>query len=176
MKTHAVLSAIGPDRPGLVATITDFLLKCGANVEDSRMAVLGGDFAVILLFSVGDADFARIEREKERLAAATGLALILRRTESRPAAAGASLVWQVKAVALDHPGIVYRLSEALAQRGINILELESHVASAPVSGTPVFSMDVKLSVPAAVKASELRAVLAKIGDEECVDIEIRPEA
>ncbi len=176
MNTRAVLSAIGPDRPGLVARITDFLLTRGGNVEDSRMAVLGGDFAVILLFSVDAAGFDAIMRDKERLAAETDLALVLRRTEARPAPPGASLRWQVKAVALDHPGIVHRLSEALAQQGINIVELDSRVAPAPVSGTPVFSMDATISVPAAVRASDLRATLARIGDEECVDIDVRPEA
>ncbi len=176
MMTHAVLSAIGPDRPGLVARITDFLLKRGANVGASRMAVLGGDFAVIMLFTAEEGDLDRVAREKELLATETGLALILRRTEAQARPAGASLVWQVKAVALDHPGIVHRLSETMAQRGINILELESHVAPAPVSGTPVFSMDAKLSVPAAVKASDLRAALARLGEEECVDIDLKPDA
>ncbi len=176
MKTRAVLSAIGPDRPGLVAKITDFLLARGGNVEDSRMAVLGGDFAVILLFSVDSAGFETIMRDRERLAAETDLALVLRRTEARAPQDEARLLWQVKAVALDHPGIVHRLSEALAQRGINIVEFESHVAPAPVSGTPVFSMEAAISVPASVRAADLRAALARIGDEECVDIDVRPDA
>ena len=44
-----VLSAIGPDRPGLVSDVTGLLLAAGANVADSRMVNLRGHFAVLVL-------------------------------------------------------------------------------------------------------------------------------
>ena len=40
-RRYLVLSALASDRPGLVATVTDFIAARGGNVEDSRMVVLG---------------------------------------------------------------------------------------------------------------------------------------
>jgi glycine cleavage system transcriptional repressor len=174
MGSFAVLSAVGPDRTGLVAELSEFLLRRGANIEDSRMSVLGGDFAVILLFSAGEAELDDIVEAGGALGKATGLSVMLRRTAERPAPAGPSLVWRVRAVAMDHPGIVHRLAQAVARLGFNIVELQSHTAPAPVSGTPVFSMEMQVSVPAHEKPGLLRTELARIGEAEAVDIEIRP--
>ena len=41
---HAVLTAIGDDRPGLVAEVTRYVLERGGNLEDSRMVNLHGQF------------------------------------------------------------------------------------------------------------------------------------
>ena len=41
----AVISTIGHDRPGLVSDITAIANEHQLNIEDSRMTVLGGEFA-----------------------------------------------------------------------------------------------------------------------------------
>ena len=51
MSAYLVISAIGQDRPGIVDEVSAFILSHQCNVEDSRMAVLGGDFALIMLVS-----------------------------------------------------------------------------------------------------------------------------
>ena len=53
MKNHALLTAFGADRVGIVDDLTSLILEARCNVEESRMSVLGGEFAVILLFSGG---------------------------------------------------------------------------------------------------------------------------
>src|SRR5258708_19915436 len=47
------LTAIGRDRPGIVARIARVLLDHGLNIEDSQMRILGGRFALILLLRGG---------------------------------------------------------------------------------------------------------------------------
>src|SRR5215831_10117581 len=79
---YLVLSALGPDRPGLVAEVTDYLTERGVNIEDSRMAVLGGDFGIILLVSGGADRIAAVEADHEALSDQTGLSVMLRRTKS----------------------------------------------------------------------------------------------
>src|SRR5689334_1184867 len=75
-----VLSALGPDRPGLVARVTAFLTERGANIEESRMAILGGEFGLMLLASGAGEVIGRLEREREGLERETGMAILLRRT------------------------------------------------------------------------------------------------
>ena len=63
MRTFAV-SAIGADRPGIVAAVTGALLPHGINIEDSRMAILGGRFAMMLVVTVPeDADLQAVRSD-----------------------------------------------------------------------------------------------------------------
>ena len=42
---HVAVTAVGADRPGIVAAVSRALYDVGGNIEDSRMAILGGHFA-----------------------------------------------------------------------------------------------------------------------------------
>src|SRR3954470_21760466 len=77
-----VLSALGPDRPGLVAEVTEYLTERGGNVEDSRMAVLGAEFGVLLLVSGTPEEIAAIQRDTEALSRKSGLSVLVRSTKS----------------------------------------------------------------------------------------------
>jgi len=72
-KSHLVLTAVGPDRPGLVNRISSLIHEASANLEDSRMAILGGEFALLVLVSGTDAAVARVEQEAVRLEPELGL-------------------------------------------------------------------------------------------------------
>jgi glycine cleavage system transcriptional repressor len=54
MKQHLAISAIGPDRTGLVHDLTRVISDCGGSIGDSRMAALGNEFAVVLLVSAAN--------------------------------------------------------------------------------------------------------------------------
>ena len=110
MKRWFVLSAIGRDQPGLVAELAQLIYDCDANLEDSRMTILGTDFAVILLCSSSAPDSAdRIALGAKRLERDHGLTILLRSLEGerRPAvpAAGTRL-YRGEAVGEDRAGIV----------------------------------------------------------------------
>ena len=70
--TQLALSAIGRDRPGIVAEVTRALLGHSLNITDSQMAVLGGRFTMMLIVDAPEAtdlDAVREElaRTRERL-------------------------------------------------------------------------------------------------------------
>ncbi len=70
----------------------------------------------------------------------------------------------------DRPGIVRDVSRVLAERGVNVEELETEVTSAPMSGEPLFRARAVLHVPAAVALGELRAGLESLAGELMVDL------
>jgi len=47
--THLAVSAIGADRPGIVAAVTGVLVDRGCNLEDASMSILRGHFAMMLV-------------------------------------------------------------------------------------------------------------------------------
>ena len=172
---YLVLSGMGPDRPGLVDEVSKFLLDRGANIEDSRMAVLGDEFALILLVSAPTESVETIGRDLTGLQSSTGLMLTVRPSRAPATPSGGERVpYRVEGTALDHPGIVYRVSHLLAQRGINIESLDTTAFHAPISGSPMFHLKMLISVPAELAGTKIRAALGDIADAEGIDLEIHP--
>ena len=79
-KTYLVLSALGEDRPGIVSQLSKVLLEAGCNIEDSRMAVLGGEFAVMLLVEGKWNTLAKVENSLPELGRQLGMTIISKRT------------------------------------------------------------------------------------------------
>jgi glycine cleavage system transcriptional repressor len=169
-----VLSAIGPDRPGLVAELTEYLTSRGANVEDSRMAVLGGDFGILVLVSGGPEPIAAVERDHEAFSDQTGLSVMLRRTKSPADHRRAAVIpCLVTAEAIDQEGIVRAVSRALHQVGVNIVSLETTAFPAPVTGSPLFRLEARIDVPQATGIAKVRRAMEDVAVAENLDVAVR---
>ncbi|MFO0761511.1 MAG: ACT domain-containing protein [Byssovorax sp.] len=173
-ETFLVLSALGPDRPGLVAEVTEFLTERGGNVEDSRMAVLGAEFGILLLVSGTPDEIARIEGEIAGLGEKTGLGVVTRRTKSPEDHRRAAVIpCLVTAEALDHEGIVRAVSRALHAVGVNIVSLETAAYEAPVTGSPLFRMAARIDIPQATGLARVRKAMDDVAEAENLDIEVK---
>jgi glycine cleavage system transcriptional repressor len=167
-KAYLVLTAVGPDRPGLVNELSQMIHAAGANLEDSRMAILGGEFALLLLVSGSEQAMAKVEQTGPSLGEELGLKLMLKRTMRRDSPRD-FLSYQIRVTGVDRPGIVHAVASVLAKRGINVASLDSRVSYAPLSGTPMFTLEAELQVPSEVALSELRRELSAICDDENLD-------
>jgi glycine cleavage system transcriptional repressor len=169
-KTYLVLTAVGADRPGLVSEIASAIHGAGANLEDSRMAILGGEFALLLLVSGTEAAALAVERAAAPLGEKLGLRVLLKRTgrgQHRD-----FLAYRISVSGLDRPGIVLLVSEILARRGVNVASLQSHLAFVPESGTPMFVLEADLQVPSELALTELQRDLRAQCDEENLDLSL----
>ncbi|MBI4585703.1 MAG: ACT domain-containing protein [Planctomycetes bacterium] len=176
MRQGLIISAIGKDQPGIVDRASGLIFQHQCNLEDSRMAILGGEFALIVLVTGPAEALSCLEEELPRLAGEMGLTLQIRRTrleEALPEHAAKTLPYQITAVAMDHPGIVHRLSHVLARHHVNVASLETHRTHAPNTGTPVFSLSIEAQVPVEVPIARLRSALEAIADEENLDLQFR---
>jgi glycine cleavage system transcriptional repressor len=175
MDQYAVLTAVGSDRPGLVDVISKFILDAGCNIADSRMAVLGGECAMVILVAGDAAGVASVIDGAEAAGSAAGLVVGIKPTGAPGAgASGDAIPYRVSAYSMDHPGIVQRVSHFLGARGINVRALDTQVTSAPITGQPLFSLNAVIDVPAGESVRELRRGLEEIGAEENIDIEVKP--
>lgn len=168
--TSLVLTVIGPDRPGLVEVLSETIADHGANWLESRMSRLQGRFAGLLRVNVPDARapdlVAALQKLEER-----DLGIIVQSSESIRSDV-ASHTLQLELVGHDHPGIVRHLSHVLAERGVNVEELETSVSSAPMSGEALFRAKACLRTPGDVSLDELRETLEKIANELMVDLSL----
>ncbi len=154
---HLAVTALGADRPGIIARVTGVLRDAGGNLEDSSMTILGGHFAILLLVEVD----AEPEALEARLADATGdLGLVV---AVRPLGAGADSAPATHVLSVygsDRPGIVAEAAAALAHRGVNVTDLTTRVLEGERS---VYAMLLEVALPdglaAEVLAADLRAAL-----------------
>jgi glycine cleavage system transcriptional repressor len=155
MLNHLVITAVGNDRPGIVNELTKQILDSGCNIQDSRMTILGGEFAIILLLAGTWNSIAKAEDSLPRVAQQLGLSLTSKRTESR-SKQGNMLSYHVDALAIDQPGIVHRVSEFFSSRNINIESLNSDAYNAAHTGTPMFALTMTVNIPADQSIAQLR--------------------
>ncbi len=168
-----ILVAVGPDRVGLVEKISQFIVLRKCNIEDSKMAVFQGEFALILLLSGESKNLFEIANRYNDLSAQTGLNVWVKQPSGKKSQEP-SLPYKLVASCMDHPGVVHRLSTALSELGINIESMETDTYDAPVSGTPIFRMDAMISIPASLSINSLREQLSEIEREENIDIDLTP--
>jgi len=169
-REHLILTAIGPDQVGLVETISKFISQHGCNIDDSKMAVFCGEFAVIVLISGAADSLSKVRRDSSEMEKQTGLSIAIK-TPSMRKSSEFFLPYRLTASCMDHPGVVYQISGILSGVGVNIESMETKTYAAPVSGTPLFQMEAELSVPARTNLNELRERLQEIQREQNIDIE-----
>ncbi len=173
MTQFAVLTAVGPDKPGLVNAISMFILDHHCKIEDSRMGVLGGEFAMLILVSGAEPDIAKVVEGVEAVGDDIGLTIGARLTKAPEEIASESRVYRLTAFSMDHPGIVQQVARYLSERQVNVRSLETRKHNAPVSGQPLYALNAVIAVPTAVRIGELRRGLEEIGDREDIDIEFK---
>ena len=173
MSSLLVISAVGDDRPGIVEALSQAILDNGCNIEDSRMSVLGGSFAVIILVSGNWNTLAKLEAGLPPLGEKLGLTFTTRRTEPRKAT-GHLLPYTVDVVSLDHPGIVHELAAFLSQRGINIQDMATSSYSAAHTATPMFAVRMTIEIPSNLHIAALRDEFLDMCDRLNLDGVIEP--
>lgn len=172
--THAILSAIGADRPGLVDEVSRFLFDRGGNIEDSRSVNLRGQFAMVILVGGPDATMNRLRQDLDGFADRTGL-----RAQLSPAGAPRvgreappAAPYRLTGTGIDQPGIVHRVAHLLREQGVNIESLDTRLTAAPYTGSPVFEIELVMSVPRPVPVAQLRQRLGALCDELNLDWEL----
>ena len=167
------ITASGEDTVGLVDRFTRRITEAGCNIEESRMAVLGGQFAILMLLSGPWNALSRLESQLDAIGKELELTIVHKRTRMREA--GDPLIpYQVEAISLDHPGIVQSLASFFAARHINIEEMATDSYSAPHTGTAMFSVRITVGVPASTHIASLRGDFLDYCDELNLDATIEP--
>ncbi len=176
MKHYYALSAIGTDRPGIVADVAGLIYESGGNLEDSSMTLLGNQFALLILLSGSGEEFQfRLSAGCKRLEWEKRLSIFLTPVEESTALpqAKAGANYELTTTGMDRMGIVYHVARVLAGEGINIADMHTRITPSPETGTPVFSMRVELQVPAGVSPSELQKKLNGVSEKLAVEITLK---
>lgn len=171
MDTAFIVTFIGDDRPGLVEALSSAIERSGGNWLESRLSQLGGKFAGLVLVSLPDDRGSALEQTLRELADA-GLSVrvtpALSQVPPRRDQGGIALT----VVGPDRPGIVREISRALAVEQINVVEMDSQVSSAPMSGEQLFHAHIEAEMPPGGTLATLQAALDGIADAMTLDIDL----
>jgi glycine cleavage system transcriptional repressor len=168
-----VLTASGEDKIGLVEGFTRRINESGCTIAESRMAALGGQFALLMRVSGSWDALAKLESRLPAAGEELGLAIIQQRT--RATRSDKPLIpYTVEVAALDQPGIVNSLANFFARLHINIESLDTEAYPAPHTGAPMFAVHMTLGIPASAHIATLRGDFLDYCDEQNLDATFEP--
>lgn len=167
------VTAIGRDHPGIVADLTGALVDLGCNLEDSSMAVLRGNFAVMLVLSAPDA----VDRESmisrlEPVAERNEIVIDVRPAAVDEWTPDPGAAWTLTVHGADRPGIVHGITRELAAWNVNITDLTTRVVGP--GDSPLYVMAIDVSVPGGVDVTRFSAALDGRAAELGVDCHMHP--
>jgi len=172
MPKRFVLTLTGSDRIGLVEHVTELILECGGDVQASRMARLGGEFAVLLLVSIPETETEHLSKNINNLSG-EGFKISITETEWGVAAHRKDwLPYQIEVRGANHEGIIHEIADYLSQQGINIESIDTNVVPAPMSGAPLFTMNAIVVAPPDLSKNKWRDELEEVADRLNVELEV----
>lgn len=178
MRTRWIVTALGKDRPGIVAGVTKILYNLGCNLEDSAMTRLAGEFAIIVVCS-GSATLkeSALQKAFAPLMRRLHLAVHLKPLPTSEAKASKTrgTRYLISVYGADKPGIVFRVSEALASSGINITNVETHrsAQAGGRKGTSLYLLLLEVELSPRLKVATLEQKLQRIGKRLGVEVSVR---
>jgi len=174
LKKYTILFLMGKDRPGIVDDVSTFLFEKGANIEDSRMAVMGGCFSVMMLFSCSVAELENIHEGLSGLKALGFEASLHEAQAPETVFDPHESTLKISVKSMDHPGIVRQVVRILRRYDVNIRSMNTGTGSAPLSGAPIFSMVLEGVVPGGRQISIVQQDLAALASEMNMDLNFLP--
>lgn len=174
MNKSIVVSVLGNDSPGLVKSLSKIVMAHKGQWIESQMTSLVGKFAGILRV---DLPASELESFKQELlnAKQLGLSVLFEEVSESPKIESQNQ-FEIELVGQDQPGIIHRISSALAQINANVDELVSEVIEASMSGENLFKANIKVHISADIPVNEIRIILEELANELIVDIELVEEA
>ncbi|MGI9645787.1 MAG: glycine cleavage system protein R [Ilumatobacteraceae bacterium] len=153
-----VLTIIGRDRAGVVATLADVVRFHDGNWKRSELAEIAGTFAGVVVVEVGD---DRVDELLTNLLVLRdqGLHVTAQQIEEPTTAPDADDV-RLRLTGDDRPGVIHEISAAISAFGISISRLGTVTDLPGPDGGRRFEITARLSVPV---ETDLDAVLDSIG-------------
>jgi glycine cleavage system transcriptional repressor len=156
------LTAIGRDKPGIVARIAKVLVDHGLNIEDSQMRILGGRFAMMLLLR-GATSEETLYKDLLVTGRELGLDYIYVHPISEADTVPPRATHLASLYGSDRPGQVAAVAEVLAELGVNIIGLSTRLTG------KVSVLDLELTVPAGV---DIEHRLADVAERRKISVDV----
>jgi glycine cleavage system transcriptional repressor len=172
MKRYA-LTAIGPDRPGMAAAVTEVLNRHKCSIGDSNMMTINSEFSITLIMTLPKGkrittilkDFKELEKSDHITVNINGL----------PPDKGTKSPLSDFMVTLhgkNRPGIIYRATKVLAGLGVNITNLESKAVSG--KNSELYLLVIEAATPEGMELKKIEGKLKALAKTLKLKMEMKP--
>jgi glycine cleavage system transcriptional repressor len=170
-----VISVIGKDRPGIVASVSRLLFQSGCNIEGLSQTALLGQFAMVAIASVSASNLMEELRENcKRFSGESGLDVVIRKilpSDMVPYRQGEMEACVITVRGEDRPGLAYGISEVLAEAGVNITNLDARVAE--IGGKTEYIQVYEVDIPKEADNRKLQRKLRERGEAMEVSVDLQ---
>jgi len=171
--SHYAVTAIGADRPGIVAAVTAVLMEQGCNLEDTSMTILRGHFAMMLVVAgPPSSNASALEEALTEVASGLDLVVAVRAIDDNVPTSPEGEAWTVAVYGADRPGIVHRVTSALAEVGANVVELTTRVIG--TQDRPVYAMVLGVTLPPGTDGAAVSNDLSELARQLGVECSMHP--
>lgn len=167
------ITAVGRDRPGIVAEFSGALFRFGCNLEETTMTRLRGEFAMLLLARLPEeGQLQALQAALRETADQMGLSVVVRplpveeafpEPSDRPAPA-----YILRVYGADRPGIVHAVTTLLGEREGNITDLNTRLLTGAAG--PVYVLVLEVDFPSTEAAETIRPEMERLRRELQVDL------
>ncbi|GGW67951.1 glycine cleavage system protein R [Alishewanella tabrizica] len=164
MPQQLVVTAIGPDRTGIVSKLARLVTECNCNIIDSRMAIFGSEFTFIMLLAGDLPAISRIEHMLPALGLELDLTTMSKRTTGTPRTQVVAH-YVLDYSGPDRVGTLGAITGLLASHNIYIGSLQSETRSGPSGVMMRTQMTVELpeGIAAVRIEAELTVLMQQLG-------------
>ncbi|WNO09916.1 glycine cleavage system protein R [Teredinibacter sp. KSP-S5-2] len=173
MNTSLILTVISEDKPGVVEHIARVVNNHNGSWLESRLSQLAGKFAGVIRVQVEQEQQEPLVTALRELRSQQ-INIIVDSYESSNAQNSQAQKVRFHAAGPDRTGIIKEFSQAFANKGINVEELNTLLSSMPYSGAPLFEASGILALPENIDLDDLTEKLDDIADELAMDFSLEP--
>jgi glycine cleavage system transcriptional repressor len=173
---HLAVTALGPDRPGIIAALAGVLVAHDINLADSQMGLLGGRFGLLATADApDDTDLDLVAADLSEIADDLGLDHVTLHVLDPVPDLDAEPTHMVTVYGIDHPGIVHAIATELARQSVSITDLSTRRVAEPEEedDEPLTAMMLEIAAPSSLDGRGIAAVLDRVADSQGVEITVR---
>ncbi len=163
MSNHLVVTALGTDRPGIVSKFAGLASECDCDIVDSRVAMFGNEFTLIMMISGSWTSITKMETSLPALSVELGLLTVMKRTSKHTPPNFISRLY-VTLNGQDQRGTMGKLTQFLADRSLDLASVRSH-AEENQQGESTQTISLIVNVPEKVDIDKLEITLDELAQE-----------
>ncbi|WP_108650235.1 glycine cleavage system protein R [Dongshaea marina] len=153
MSHYLVVSAIGKNRSSIVHQIASHVAECGCNIIDSRLAIFGQEFTLMMLLSGNWNSMAQVEATLPLKSQELDLVSVMKRTSEQELRSYSYSV-DANIEIQDTPGILKHFTQFFTDIQAELHSLQSEIYVEEPSKTEILHARFQLSLP---KGSDIEA-------------------
>lgn len=175
MNQHLALTVLTENQPDTLSLLTQFLGTHQAVIESCKLLILGSEFAMLILIKAPWNEIAKLETQLPIFANQHNFLVQFKRTEPPEIELLQWISYSAEFIAREPSNLLENVSQFFFDAGAQIYEISDNHYQANFAGMPMYSLALRVLIPADTLLSDLRERLVTLADFLNIDAYFEPE-